>query len=74
MFEIQAFFVSYTFISNAWLKLVKIQAKAKQHSETELLLFENYLLFSSTLSTKMIRDIPKNVQKTSTSVLITLYD
>ena len=52
MFEIQAFFVSYTFISNAWLKLVKIQAKAKQHSETELLLFENYLLFSSTLSTK----------------------
>ena len=74
MFEIQAFFVSYTFISNAWLKLVKIQAKAKQHSETELLLFENYLLFSSTLSTKMIRDIPKNVQKTSASVLMTLYD
>ena len=59
MFEIQAFFVSYTFISNAWLKLVKIQAKAKQHSETELLLFENYLLFSSTLSTKNNRKYSK---------------
>ena len=59
MFEIQAFFVSYTFISNAWLKLVKIQAKAKQHSETELLLFENYLLVSSTLSTKNNRKYSK---------------
>ena len=59
MFEIQAFFVSYTFISNAWLKLVKIQAKAKQHSETELLLFENYLLFSSMLSTKNNRKYSK---------------
>ena len=59
MFEIQAFFVSYTFISNAWLKLVKIQAKAKQHSETELLLFENYLLFTSTLSTKNNRKYSK---------------
>ena len=59
MFEIQAFFISYTFISNVWLKLVKIQAKAKQHSEAELLLFENYLLFSSTLSTKNNRKYSK---------------
>ena len=34
------------------LKLAKNQAKAKQHPEAELLLFEIYLLSSSTLSSK----------------------
>ena len=37
---------------NTKLKLAKNEAKAKQHPETELLLFENYSLFSSTLSSK----------------------
>ena len=36
------FYRSNTFISNAWLKLAKNQANAKQHPETEVLLFENY--------------------------------
>ena len=34
------------------LKLAKNQAKAEQHPEIELLLFENCLLSSSTLSSK----------------------
>ena len=46
------FFISNTFISNARLKLGKNQAKAKQHPEAELLLFENYSLSPSTLSSK----------------------
>ena len=41
-FYLHAFFISNTFISNAGLKIAKNQAKAKQHSEAELLLFENY--------------------------------
>ena len=40
------------FISNARLKLGKNQAKAKQHSEAELMLFKNYSLYLSTLSSK----------------------
>ena len=44
----------------------KDQAKAKQHPETELLLFENYLLSTPTLSSKNNRRYSKNVQKTST--------
>ena len=39
----------------------KNQAKAKQHPEAELLLFENYLLSSSTLSLKNNRGSSKNV-------------
>ena len=64
------FFIISTFISNARLKLAKYQAKAKQHPETELFLFENYSLSSSTtLSSKNnIGDILKNVQKISVSV------
>ena len=46
------FFISNTFISNTRLKLAKYQAKAKQHSETELLLFEIYTLSSFMLSSK----------------------
>ena len=34
------------------MKLVKNQAKANQHPEAELLLTENYLFFSSTLTSK----------------------
>ena len=47
---IHAFFIRNTFISNARLKLAKNQVKAKQHPETEYLLFESYSLSSSTLS------------------------
>ena len=50
--NIGAFFISNTFISNAKLKLAKNQANAKQHPETELLLFENYSHSSSTFSSK----------------------
>ena len=57
------FFVSNTFINNAKLKLGKNQAKAKQHPEAELFLFENYSLLSSKLSSKNSRDILKNIQK-----------
>ena len=39
-------------MSNARLKLAKTQAKAKQHPDAELFLFENYSLSSSTLSSK----------------------
>ena len=55
--------ISKTFISNDRLKLVKNQAKAKQHSEAKLLLFENYLLFSSTLSSKNNKRYSKNCTK-----------
>ena len=47
------------------MKLAKNQANAKQHHETELFLFENYSLSSSTLSSKIIEHILilKNKQK-----------
>ena len=48
------------------LELAKNQAKAKQHPEAERLLFENYLLSSSTLSSKKHSKNTrhsKNVQK-----------
>ena len=41
-----------TFKSKARMKLAKKQAKTKQYPELELLLFENYALFSFTLSSK----------------------
>ena len=55
--------MSNTFISNARLKLAKNQAKAKQHPEAELLLFEIFLLSSSTLSSKCIRRFQKIYKK-----------
>ena len=54
IFKIEAFFMSNTFIRNARLKLKKYQAKDKQHPEGELLLYENYLLSLSTLSSKQL--------------------
>ena len=48
--------------------MVRNRAKAKQYHEAELLLFENYSLFSTTLSSKKIGLILKNLQKTSASV------
>ena len=51
------------FTRNARLKLAKNYAKGKQHPDTELSLFENNLLSSSTLLSKILGDILKNVQK-----------
>ena len=47
-----SFFISNTFISNPRLKLVKEHANAKQNSEAEVLIFDDYSHFSSTLSTE----------------------
>ena len=46
------FYITNSFISNARLKLAKNQANVKQHPEAELLLFENFSHYSSTLSSK----------------------
>ena len=67
-FELDAFFKSNTFISNARLKLAKNQAKAKQHPEAELLLFENYLFSLSKLSYKNKRRYSQKCTKKHTSV------
>ena len=56
-----AFFISNTFISNARLKLAENQANAKQHSDTEPLLFQNCKFFIHT--EKIIRHILKSKQK-----------
>ena len=40
--RVTRFFVKNTFISNTTLKNAEHQSKAKQHPETEVLLFENY--------------------------------
>ena len=50
--EIRAFFITNTFIGNASLKLAKNQAKFNQNPDTELLLFQNYFLFSVTFSSQ----------------------
>ena len=52
LFSNTRFFISNTFISNAKLKLAKNQAKPKQNSEADLLLFENYAFSSPTLLSK----------------------
>ena len=57
------FFVSNTFISNARLKLTKNKSKAKQHPESELLLFDNYRFSSSTLSSFNNKRCSKNCTK-----------
>ena len=55
------------------MKLAKNQAKAKQHPEVELILFENYsLLVSKSYLPKIAGDILKNIQKTSVSVIMRL--
>ena len=59
---------TYNQLGDFKLKMAKNQGKTKKHSEVELLLFENYLLSSSTsllrdILPKLLRDILKNVQK-----------
>ena len=60
--------MSNTFRSNSTMKLAKNQAKAKQHPEAKLLLFEHFSLSSSRYHPKTIGNILLNVQKTRTSV------
>ena len=63
---------THFFISNTRLKLAKNQAKAKQHPEVGLLLFENSL-FSSILPSKIDKNDLMST-KTSVSVLMILCD
>ena len=65
------FFIANNFINNA-KPSKQCQAKAKQHSEAKLLLFENYSLLSSMLSSKNSSRYSKNYIKTSASVLMRL--
>ena len=51
----------------------KVKANAKQHTETELLLFKNYLFFHPGSQQKIIGDILKNEQKTSASALMKVF-
>ena len=57
--KIQIFFMSKIFISNTRLKLAKNQGCG--HAWAELLLFENYALFSSMLSSKTNMTCSKTV-------------
>ena len=57
------------------LKLTKNQAKAKQHPEAELFLFENCSLSSSTLSSKNSKaNFKKSAKNQVCLFLIRLYD
>ena len=67
------FFVSSTLISNSRLKLAKNQAKAEQHPETEFLLCE-ITFFHPRYHSKIKGDFLKNMEKTTVSVLMRLYD
>ena len=49
------YFISNIFISNASLNMAKNQAKSMQHPDAELLIFQNYSLFSPMLSSKNSR-------------------
>ena len=69
---LHAFFISNTFISNARLKFAKNQAKAKPHPEAELLLFDNYSLSPSTLSSKNNRRYSEKYAKNKCVWLMTM--
>ena len=53
---------THFFISNTMLKVAKNQTKVTQYPEAKLLLFEDYLLFSTTLSSKSNKVYSKIVQ------------
>ena len=75
--EVHAFIISNTFKSNAKLKLATKKKKNQKLSNTQRQkksLVENYSVSLSTLTSKKNEDILKNVQKTSASVLMALYD
>ena len=60
--RLHAFFISNTY-KQRQAEISKNQAKAKQHPQAKLLLFENYLLSSSTLSSKHDRRYSKKYTK-----------
>ena len=62
-FNLHTFFISNTFISSTKVKLADIQARTKQHPETELLFFENYSLSSYMLPSKNNRRYSKKCAK-----------
>ena len=66
---ITRFFLNNTFIS----KLPKSHANAKQHPETELLQFENYVLHRL-YHLKIVGDILKISKRSSVSVFMRLCD
>ena len=71
------FFISNSFVSYVSPKLAKIQPNAKQHPEADSLLFENYLLATSTLSSKNNRTYSlksKQKNKCVCIVFIRLWD
>ena len=69
------FFTRNTFMNNARLKLSENQANAKQHTEAEILLFENYSHSSYKLPSKNIKIYSKKLSKrTSVSVFMRLCD
>ena len=73
--ELHAFFISNTLMSPTRLKFAKKLTISKQHPKSELLLFENYSLLSSMLSSKNSRAYSKTIcKKPSVSVLMRLYD
>ena len=63
IYPIHDFFISNSFVSNIRLKLAKNQTKAKQHPEAGFMLFEDYLLPSSVLSSKNNRKYCKKCAK-----------
>ena len=67
------FFYKQHFYKQRRLKLTKNQATAEQHP-AELLLFENYSLSSSMLSSKNNRRYSKKIYKSGASILMKLYD
>ena len=73
--QLRAFvFCKQHFYKQGQTEIGKNQAKAKQHPEDELLLFKNYSLSSSTLSSKNKRRYSKKCTKTRASLLMRLYD
>ena len=66
-----AMLITYNQLGDVKLKMAKNQGKTKKHSEIELLLFENYLLSSSTSLSKITKGYSKKCTKTSAS---RLYD
>ena len=74
-FNTRFFYIKNTFYKQHDAEITKNQAKAKQHSEAELLLFENCSFLHSCYHPKLIWNILKNMQKARRlSVLIRLYD
>ena len=68
--SVTRFFMSNMFTCNARLKLAKKQAKAKQHPEDELLLFENFHILHPCYHPKIIGHTLKKKQQKKKHVYI----